>query len=262
MVKKQIIVGVLLVLGISLLLTGVYYGSRIESLQVTEVEIVGGKTIPHTQIETLTRETFTGTHFKLVPKSFSWTFPDSAIKEKLQALDRVKNVKVEREGQHVVTVIYDEHLPSTLWCETHDTKECLFLDSKGFAFAEAPPLEGSAFVRFVESNNTPEKGAQAFSEEFISPNIDFITQLEDELSLYVTHIEKLGDYDIEYSVSGGGKIKVSQTIDLEKSFNSEEFAHIEPGAFQYIDLRFGDKVFVNEELPSTEISTSTASTTE
>ena len=42
---------------------------------------------------------------------------------------------------------------------------------------------------------------------------------------------------------------------------SEEFSHLAPGNFQYLDLRFNTRVFVNEELPndtSTPTSTSTA----
>ena len=39
---------------------------------------------------------------------------------------------------------------------------------------------------------------------------------------------------------------------------SPEFSHLNPGNFSYIDLRFGEKVFVNEigEVPETETATS------
>ena len=43
---------------------------------------------------------------------------------------------------------------------------------------------------------------------------------------------------------------------------SEEFSHLKPGNFQYIDLRFGNKIFVNEEevgsVEENETSTSTS----
>jgi len=49
-------------------------------------------------------------------------------------------------------------------------------------------------------------------------------------------------------------LKVSQLMPVADSFknlqsilSSEEFIHLQNGAFQYIDLRFGDKIFLNEE---------------
>ncbi len=95
----------------------------------------------------------------------------------------------------------------------------------------------------------------------------FIVLLEEQLSLYVTHVHKRSTYDVEYTISGGGIIKVSQSIKMQESFenlqtilSSEEFMHISPGSFQYIDLRFGDKVFVNEVMGTDVMSTTTATT--
>jgi hypothetical protein len=45
---------------------------------------------------------------------------------------------------------------------------------------------------------------------------------------------------------------------LKTILASEEFAHIAPGEFQYIDLRFGDKVFVREA--NMDTSTTSSST--
>ena len=263
MVRKQLFIGLCLAILIGLMITGIYYGSRVTSLQVTGVKVIGGQTIPHAEVERITRDSFAGTYLRLIPKSFKPTFPKQTVKANVQAVDRINNVDVEVEKDTVI-VVYDEHIPVGLWCETTSSKDCLFLDRAGYAFGAAPALEGSAFVRYIERGATPEKQATNFSTDFIKTNQAFITDLEDELGLYVTHIEKIGDYDLEYTVSGGGTIKASQGIELDKSFRnlrtilqSADFAHLAPGEFQYIDLRFGDKVFVNEDLgPADELATS------
>ncbi len=119
-------------------------------------------------------------------------------------------------------------------------------------------------MRYIENGVKPEKHQIAFTNEFVKNNQAFIEQLKDEMGIYVTHVEKMADYDVEYTVSGGGQIKTSQTIDLDKSFKnlrtvlqSEDFIHLGSGEFQYIDLRFGDKVFVNEEVGVAEDVAST-----
>lgn len=264
MIKKQIIIGISLVILIALLVTGIYKFTHIKSLQVTEVAVVGGKTIPHEEVESLAREAFAGTYLKLIPESFRFMLPKTAVVEAIKTVDRVKNVKVDVKDSDTLLVVYDEYLPIALWCASIEDKNCLFLDQTGYAFAEAPHLTGNAFVRYIEDGKNPEKHTFGLDSDFMKANKIFINNLEDELDLYVTSVEKVGEYDVDYVVSGGGKIRTSQTMDLEKSFKnlrtllqSGDFSHIASGDFQYIDLRFGDKVFVNEELAPTEVTPTT-----
>jgi hypothetical protein len=166
----------------------------------------------------------------------------------------MKNVHVEIVDTQKIVVVFEEYRPSSLWCENYETNQCFFLDEFGFAFSEAPDLSGGAFVRYVDSESTPEKKQQAFESDFIKESQVFAEMLAYELDLYVTYIEKVEELDVLYTVSGGGVLKVSQLMSVEDSFKnlqsilgSEDFIHLQNGAFQYIDLRFGDKIFLNEE---------------
>jgi len=265
---KQIIVGVVILFCVSLLVTGTWYGTRIESLQVTQVAVVGGFTIPHSEIEEKVRERLSGEYFLLIPHSFQSLYPRQAIIENIKSIPRIKNVHVELTEGQTVAVAFEEYRPGALWCLEHTAQECLFLDETGFAFAQAPTLTGSAFVRYVDLNHTPAKKEQAFDPEFMTQTKQFTKLLADNLDLYVTHVEKIQDLDIEYKVSGGGVLKVSQLVSVEDSFNnlkailnSEDFIHLQNGAFQYIDLRFGDKIFLNEVELQEGVTTTTVTTT-
>lgn len=262
--RFQLVVGVLLFTLIGTLIAGVWYGTRIESLQIKDISVVGGQTIPHQELADRASEELSGAYFRIIPKRFIWFYPKDEIVRSLSAVDRVKNVHIEVTDDDTLAIAFDEYRPYALWCERSDERQCLFMDESGYAFAIAPELYGSAFVRYVEENVVPEVGATAFDTAFMTQTSAFIDALLEELSLYVTHVEKIGDYDIQYRVSGGGTIKVSQTISATETFNnlktileSDSFEHLEPGAFQYIDLRFGDKVFINEELSTDETASST-----
>jgi hypothetical protein len=85
---------------------------------------------------------------------------------------------------------------------------------------------------------------------------------------YVRLVEVDAVRDAFFTIAGGGEIKATlnespaRTIEnLNTILRSEEFSDLEPGNFQYIDLRFGTKVFVNEE-PLLPPATSTATVTE
>lgn len=251
--QLQILTGCSIVVTVALLCTLVYFVTRVESFQLRTVEVIGGQTIPHDAIVKVVESGIEGSYFKLVPKRFIPFYPHDALVESIFAFNRVKNVAIERSDNQTLAVVFEEYTPYALWCEHKDTESCLFIDSVGYAFSPAPVLEGSAFVRYVENGVTPQIKNASFDGDYIKQTNTFIENLKEKLSLYVTHVTKVGNYDVEYTISGGAIIKVSQTIPMEKTFEnletilkSKEFADTEPGSFQYIDLRFGDKVFVNE----------------
>lgn len=262
----QIVIGIVIAITIALLLTTVYYSTRINSLQIRDIQVIGGQTIPHSFIEDAVNDTLDGTYFKLVPRHFRPLYPREAIIEKILQNDRVKNVHVEIIDGHTLVVAFDEYTPFALWCAKPDSTSCMFMDTSGYAFAQAPELEGSAFVRYIQEGKEPVLKSNPFDSTYIKETGEFVELLKSELNLYVTHVTKQGTYDIEYQLSGGGVIKVSQTKPLKDTFSnletilhSKEFANIEPGSFQYIDLRFGDKVFVNEVQP-VEVGSTTSTT--
>jgi len=263
MLQKQVFVGIFLLITIGLLGTGVWYGTRVDSLQITHVEVIGGYTIPHSVVEEKVRQRLIGSYFKLVPHTFRATYPKGAILENIYSLPRVKNVRIEVMDTQKIVVAFDEYHPVALWCADYDATECLFLDDTGYAFSQAPLLTGSAFARYIDQDHSPEAKQQGFSQEFITYAQNFSELLAEELDLYVTHVEKVGELDVLYTVSGGGVLKVSQRMDPEQSFKnlrsilgSEDFIHLQNGAFQYVDLRFGDKIFLNEKEESAVVATS------
>lgn len=263
----------LLLIAIGLLLTGIWYGTRAKALTLEQVDVVGGETISHADIMSVVDTELTGTYYRLVPKRFAWTYPEARIQERIANVPRVKNVLVDRTSGTKLSVIFEEYQPFALWCESVAAMQCLFLDRDGYAFAEAPHLAGGSFVRYVDSSVELGVGQSVFTPEFVRRTNEFITTAYDELGLNIVTVEKTNEQELQYHIAGGGRLRTSlletyaDTIEnLATILGSEEFKHLEPGNFQYIDLRFGNKVFVNEEIllaptPTGEGASSTATTT-
>ena len=139
------------------------------------------------------------------------------------------------------------------------------MDATGYAFARAPQLSGGAFVRFIKYNTEPAVDTAPFDSNFVRESTAFIERAYEELGLTITIVEQINEDDVIYSIAGGGTLKLSLRMPLADAYEnlhtllqSPEFAHIAPGTFQYIDLRYGNKVFVNEEPPQLD-STATSS---
>jgi cell division septal protein FtsQ len=254
-----------------MLIISVWYGTRMNALTISTVTIKGGETIPHEHVDKIVREKLEGTYLKLVPRAFAFTYPHDDIETGLREIKRIKNLSIVRLGGTEVLVEFDEYLPHALWCAGSNSEGCFFLDDTGYSFSPAPSLTGGSFMRFVAIGRSPSEHAQAFSSEEYQKLQELVALLA-ETGWYVERAEVDGAGDAFLSIVDGGEFKVTlkqeakETVDnLTTVLNSEKFSHIKPGNFEYIDLRFGEKVFVNEvtlETTASSTLTSNGSTTQ
>lgn len=264
---KQIGIGVVVISVVVLALTGIWYGTRISSLTITEVVASGGETIDHVAVEELAQGVLDGMYVGFIPRRFAWWYPEREVYEKVSAIERIHTVVLSREGGTQLRITYDEYIPYALWCS--DDEQCVFINDAGYAFAHAPKLSGGSFLRFITTGREAKVGEVSLEEDILVTSRTVVELLAKQ-NWFVSHVEVDQVGDVFLKVVGGGELKVNvkepaeQTVEnLFVILTSDQFKHLGPGKFQYIDLRFGEKVFVNEELLVVEdkVASSTVATT-
>ncbi len=262
MILKQLALGMMLFLLFALVLAGVWYGTRISSLTLATVTVEGGETIDHTIVQATVEKALDGAYLGIIPRRFAWWYPQAAVYDAVRAVPRVKNPQVVRMTGTTVAVSFDEYVPFALWCVDRTDDDCLFIDETGYAFTLAPKLSGGALVRYHSLGATPKVGDRMASPEYLKTMTEFMHLVARNLQLEISTVEFDSADDVFYVLAGGGELRATlhdsavQVFDnLRAILGSKEFAHIKPGNFQYIDLRFGNKVFVNEEKVSVASST-------
>ena len=250
---RQIIVGVMIAAFFGMLITSVWYITRLDAMTIKTVTVSGGETIPHEQIEAIVRSQIDGSYLKIVPRAFAFTYPEQDIISSIKQMERIKNLSVVRSGGNEVVVQFDEYTPHALWCKDGQSEGCFFLDENGYSFSPAPSLKGGSFLRLVSIGKDPATHTQAFDETQYHTAEELVGLFANS-KWDVSKVEIDGVGDSYFTVIGGGEFKVSlkqstkETLDNFKTVTgSQQFAHLKPGNFEYIDLRFGSKVFVNEE---------------
>ncbi len=267
MLLKQLAIGLGLFTILGFLVSILWYGTRISFLTITEVTVEGGETIPHAVVEKIVRDTLVGTYMGIIPRQFAWWYPQDEIIQNISQIPRMKNPIVERDGGRLLTVRFDEYQPYALWCADRTSEDCVFIDPTGYAFGAAPKLSGGAFLRYRTLGRDMVVGT-AMAEPYELKTMEtFVSLVESNLPFAITQIETDTAGDVFYIVSGGGEFKATLNDDAQKVFDnlriilgSKEFTDVRPGSFQYIDLRFGNKVFVNEEIGG--VASTSATTTE
>ncbi len=265
----QIIFGILRFLILAGCVALVWYITRLNFFTLTDVSVTGGETISHEEIQNIVKNELKGSYILIVPKQFAYFYPHDRILEVLSKNPRIHDVYVSRASRTGLSVTFQEYLPHALWCaDTEDQLPCSFITSTGYLFSEAPELTGGTLTRHTTEGVTELSKGEIISSDRLSQIDTFIQRAQDEQGLRISSARYTRDDDVEFSINGGGKIFVSGGKDMNVAFEnltsvllSSEFKHIEPGNFQYIDLRFDNKVFVNESLKDT-LSTTTESSSE
>lgn len=268
-VKFHVITGVLACVCIALLVWGIWYITRLPSLTISTVTVNGGETISHDAIQNAVEEAFAGSYMKVVPYRFFLTYPEERVRSYVAEINRVKDIEIVRTSRTELSVSFSEYRPFALWCASpEETTECYFLDEVGYAFAPSPMLKGGTLIRHSIEGETELTKKQAFDETQSRELHAFLAMLKDELELWVTDVVHTEVGDLTLHVNGGGKIYMRNDgryelalENLRTVLSSPQFKHIEPGNFQYIDIRFGNKIFVNETIPEIATATETPATT-
>ena len=195
-----------------------------------------------------------------MPKRFAFTYPHDVIAEAVKRLSRVKDAEVERVSRTALAIAVREYLPVALWCEPSPPEAlaeggegCVFISEEGVAFAKAPPLSGAVILRYFTEGRTPEVGQTLADAEYISATQRFTETLRARHGISIQTVTETKDGDVRYGARDGGEFLVTRDADLNAILEntatllaSEEFSHLRAGSFQYIDLRFGNKIFVKE----------------
>lgn len=267
MLLKQLGIGVAIFSVLGLMVAGLWYGTRVSFLTITDITVEGGETISHEEVKKIVTDTLMGTYIGIIPRQFAWWYPYEDVMHNLSQIPRMKDPVVVRDGGRVLSVRFSEYEPYALWCAERSSDNCLFIDKTGYAFGTAPKLSGGAFLRYRTLGREMLVGTKITERADIDTMEKFVALVDENLKFSITQIETDTAGDVFYILAGGGEFKATLRDDATKVFDnlrtilsSEEFKDIRPGSFQYIDLRFGNKVFVNEELGGVvdEGATSTA----
>lgn len=247
---KQILLGLFVIGLVTLCIVGIWHGTRLPAVTISEVEVRGGETINHQILEDRIWTQLDGTYLKLIPRRFTYLYPKQDIIASIANIDRVKDLTLERTGRKKLVITFDEYQSEALWC-TDTEEQCIFIDENTFAFAPAPQLKGGTFRRYVTTDKNPSLG-QTILTAPEKDTLDTVLQALNEKRWLVRRIDVDSAKDAYLLLTAGGEIKISLKEDgyttadnLANVLSSEEFNELTPGEFRYIDLRFGNKVFVN-----------------
>lgn len=237
--------------------------SRLEQFAINEVQVEGNYVINAESVKKIAQAELEGKYFGLFPRSNVIIFPSKSIGASVASIfKRIENIDVSFDGWHSIKVSIEERKPSGVWCGgsfeegNGESKDCFFLDEDGYIFSESPHFSGNLFFRYYGGNeNISGISSRYLDEDTFKERAFFIQSL---------HGIGLNPIAYEWGANGDSKIFVipnrESSIDTTILFNnSDDLSRIfenlilvlEDDIFEkngvttleYIDLRFGNKVY-------------------
>lgn len=253
---------------------GVLVGLHDKSLRLEEI-VVSGSVVHNEEVREFVRGQLTGLYAALVPKDSIFFIRKDALESDIRArYPRIDTVDVFRAGPKQLHVALTERRPVALWCgdvvpplsyeqgsgfvvDDDGWGVCYLVDETGYLFARAPTYSGNIYPRYF----APFVGSKPVGSHFIS-NSELVRQLELLEQLEALELEPIAlllvdEYDAELYLGRGTRVLFERKEGNGELVSALVALFSEPtweGTAEYVDIRFGDKVYVKTYEQSTAVS--------
>ncbi|MDQ5957986.1 MAG: hypothetical protein QG665_327 [Patescibacteria group bacterium] len=266
---KSVRVKVFIIVVVFVLLLGVF-AMRHSSLQITEIKVVGTKVTSAEEIKQVVEKKLQGSYFFIFPKNNFLIYPKEEIRRDImQTSGYIAYADLKVKNFKTLEINISERKAKYIWCgDTASSSDCYFADKTGLIFSAAPGL--SKNVMFVIYSPLPVKpeGTKPFSATNFArldgavsalPNILNFAGLTDadidavrvsndqDYFFIIQDIAGRGSKEWELRFKAETKLSAISSY-LKALWQSAEFqAERSSGALDYVDLRFGKKIYYKFE---------------
>jgi len=255
-VRLAIVAGIGLVL-----LAGLVVGlSWLPIIRVQSVDVSGAQSLSTSTIESFADAALKGRDLLVFPRDNIFFYPKKQIQSGLLSnFPELSSASVRAENFQTIEVAVAEREPAALWCgQTADAaSDCRLMDASGFAYASDALLNEPSLVRY-EGEATTTKGyvSSLIPLQFLTPAefkplsalVSALDQNQQAASIDEVEVDGSGDVHAHFSngftllfalSDAGGDVFQRFMLALA----SEPFLNKTVGDFDYLDLRFGDKLY-------------------
>ena len=263
--NKKILKYVLVILILFFAVGFLSYISHRPQVRISKVELSGQILVNQNDIKEKTFDFLKGSYLWLFPKNNAFLYPNKSLEEYLASqFKRIETINIHLKDFRTLSIEITERKLFALWCDNatqqskaslmedgSTTEKCYFMDNMGTIFAEAPNFSGDAYFKYyglVSPDNPIGKEYLASSTQFV--DIAKFVDTVRGLSLRPLYIVGKDNGQFVLTLVSSGEIyfdtkeqmsKVGEN--LKALLRTPAFANLKNLNIDYIDLRFGNKLY-------------------
>lgn len=222
-------------------------------LRVTAVEVSGARTIATSTIEAEVAQTLAGKNYFAFVRNNIFLYPRAQIaRQLLEGHPTFDRVDVHAKDFHTVVVDIDEREPAALWCPA-ESSICSYMDERGMVYASAPEFSEAPYISYRGAlQNTDRPGLQQYlsKDEYQALAALAAALMVEVPNNPVNAIAVDANKDVRAYFRDGFILMFSlndsggDTFErFQLALKSDPFKDKKLSDFEYLDLRFGDKLY-------------------
>jgi len=252
--KRYLLVLVSFLFVVALLLGLFAWLSGHERFLVRNINVDGNSVVQTEDVLDIVEKESYGKYLYLFTKQNTFIYPKDTIESRLlNEFKRIKTLDIKREDFNALEIYITEYSPEHLWCsekvegdEVVINENCYFMNKEGYVYAKAPSFSGNIFFEwYTKSPNNEPIGNFILETDIFNKLLTFI-DVVGSIGFDLVRITQQEEGDFTLVASDGNKILFN--IDQDSAVLVDTLDSVldeieEDQQLEYIDLRFGNKVF-------------------
>lgn len=234
---------------------------RLPSLQIRDIRI-SGIDLMRSEVSDALRATLGGRYFFLLPKSSFFMVSTQKLSQEIQKdFPQIESVAVIKKISGVLEVSGNMRILWGVVCNDFSGEEatstpeslkkinCVYVDKTGFAYENAPDMIGSLIMK-VSTDYEVKPAVKIFDEKEMQLMLFLQTKIKDITGFEVNgyEISKKTSRELRVKTNGEFRLWMNREDDFNNVFRVlktvlDEEIKDNVSKLDYIDLRFGNKVF-------------------
>ena len=239
--------------------------ARASFLKITTVSVAGVETLATSTLQSFVKEKMSGYYAYLFPKDDIFLYPRSGLAAAvLSAYPTLKSAEVQAQDFHHIEVTVVERQPKALWCPLDASEAegaCYFMDEEGVVYAPAPEFSAPVYISYRGPvAGLPAQAGDALPKHYLSPpEFQSLSALADALAhkvptetLQSVSVDDHRDTRVRFINREALHFDLLFSLDdeagdvferFELALTAKPFVSRSLYDFEYLDLRFGDKLY-------------------
>lgn len=257
--RQRIIIASFLAAVVVLLFAGLVWLAHASFMRVSAVEVSGETTLNAQDISNTVLGDLSGSYLYLFPKDNIFLYPKYKTQnDLLTEMPPIAKVSINAKDFHTLSVVVTERSRKALWCGSAaaSAASCFWLDQDGLAYAAASDLDlsldaaSSTYERYYGTltGGSPQQYLTVDQFHSLSALIDALAQNQQGNAIQSIEVDGTNDVRVTFADNFALLFTLSSAgADVYQQFTlalgSDAFAGHSLDDFEYLDLRFGDKLY-------------------
>lgn len=240
---------------ILLSLSGIVFLIQIPQIQISESFVSGNSFVSTEEIQGKVSEEMNSKILWFIPKSNIILFSKNKVQASIKENPAIISVSISKDYFQTLKIAIVEQEKEVIYCDSQERTNCFYVNGEGFIYARVEDfIVPEQEIILYRETDQKQIGQVVYEDELHNSVMTFIKSSA-RFGIVIQRAVLRADDVLEFYTKEGAQLRASRYDDFEKDFTNF-VALFEQNVLQketldqieYIDLRFGNKVFYKNKI--------------